>query len=104
MKITPTKEWCLRSADIEGSSEIGAGYPPIFSELQKAIDCFNLTQRDLVIETFRNSQFETVLRLIARRSGGKLKWTDEELEAAKLDDRPIMLGALDLELYEPPAT
>jgi len=104
MKINVTKEWCLRSADIEGDSEIGAGYPPIFSELQKAIDCFNRTQQDLVIEKFLNSQFETVLRLLARRTGGKIEWTREELEAAKLDDRPIMLGGLDLELYEPPVT
>ena len=78
--------------------------PPIFAELQKAIDCFNLTQQDLVIAKFRNYQFETVLRLLARRSGGKLEWTNEELEAAKLDDRALMLGGLDLELYDPPAT
>jgi hypothetical protein len=28
MKINVTKEWCERSAEIEGDSEIGAGCPP----------------------------------------------------------------------------
>ena len=48
----------------------------------------------------RNEQLETALKILVNRTNGSVRWTVEELDAAKVDPRAVMLGALDLELYD----
>jgi hypothetical protein len=57
------------------------------------------TQRELESQKFRNTQLETVLKILARRNGVELTWTKEELEAASNDGRCVVLGGRDLFLY-----
>ena len=48
----------------------------------------------------RNEQLERALKILVNRENGSVRWTIEELDAAKVDPRGVMLGALDLELYD----
>ena len=68
-------------------------------QIKSAIAHAENTQRELESQKFRNTQLETALKILARRNGGELSWTKEELEAALKDGRCILLGALDLSLY-----
>ena len=49
---------------------------------------------------FRISQLEMALKIWIAREGGCVKWSREELEAAKNEDSSIILGALDLNLFQ----
>lgn len=69
-------------------------------QIKSAIAHAENTQRELKSEKFRNTQLETALKIMARRSEGEmLSWTKEELEATSKDGRCVVLGALDLSLY-----
>ena len=70
-----------------------------FAQVKAAISRTENTERELAAQKFRNSQLETVLKIMARRNDGKLLWTTRELDAAVEDERCIMLGALDMDLY-----
>jgi hypothetical protein len=69
------------------------------SQVKAAITHVEVTEKQLARQEARNQQLETLLKLLARRNDGKITWTASELEAAKKDNRCIMLGALDLDLY-----
>lgn len=68
-------------------------------QIKSAIAHAENTQRELESQKFRNTQLETALKILARRNGGELTWTKEELEATSKDGRCVVLGALDLSLY-----
>lgn len=70
-----------------------------FAQFKAAIAHAENTERELADQKFRNSQLETVLKIMARRNNGNLLWTPLELAAAVEDDRCIMLGALDMDLF-----
>ncbi len=71
-----------------------------FEQVKAAISHAENTERELAAQKFRNAQLETVLKIMARRNKGKLLWTTKELDAAVEDERCIMLGALDMDLYD----
>jgi len=73
-------------------------HSPFLEQVKGAIDHAEQTAKALAAEKFRNSQLETVLKIIARRNNGRIIWTEDELAAALDDQRGIMLGGLDLEL------
>jgi hypothetical protein len=71
----------------------------IFDQIKDAITSAENTERELSTQRFRAAQQETVLKIMARRNNGRLQWTASELDAATEDDRCVMLGALDMDLY-----
>jgi len=74
----------------------------IFDQIKDAIDHAERTERELRAQELRNSHLETVLKIMARRDGGRLRWTHRELDAARKDKGCVIIGALDMELYYPP--
>ena len=71
----------------------------IFDQIKAAIDHAERTERELRDQERRNSHLETVLKIMARRNGGKLTWKPRELDDAREDERCVIIGALDMELY-----
>ena len=74
----------------------------IFDQIKAAIDHAENTEKELASQKLRNSHLETVLKIIARRNGGKLTWTPRELDASRKEKGCVIIGALDMELYYPP--